>query len=149
MKVGVIHYSLSGNMSPQRSTSILSIRADPKNNVFWIFSILHFISFSCLSYLNFWDEAWWFLSFTVFGLLSSSLLLYLQHFSRYVLQSSSGVSSRTHSVTVIGVGSQNFKETIILRLQVQSWQQVSNNTVILNTCTRLWLTESEQMTPVD
>ena len=26
---------------------------------------------------------------------------------------------------------------------------VSNNTGILNTCTQLWLTESEQTTPVD
>ena len=34
-------------------------------------------------------------------------------------------------------------------LQVQSWQQASNNTGILNTYTRLWLTESEQATPVD
>ena len=29
------------------------------------------------------------------------------------------------------------------------WTQASNNTGILNTCTRLWLTESEQATPVD
>ena len=35
------------------------------------------------------------------------------------------------------------------RLQVQSWLQASNNTGILNTCTRLWLTVSEQATPVD
>ena len=35
------------------------------------------------------------------------------------------------------------------RLQVQSWLQVSNNTGILNTCTWLWLTESEQATLVD
>ena len=33
-------------------------------------------------------------------------------------------------------------------LQVQSSLQASNNTGILNTCTRLWLTESEQATPV-
>ena len=39
-------------------------------------------------------------------------------------------------------------KTLIWRLQVQSWLQVSNNTGILNTCTRLWLTESEQSTPV-
>ena len=37
-----------------------------------------------LSCLNFWDEAWWFLSFKVFRLLSSSLLLYPQHFGRCV-----------------------------------------------------------------
>ena len=41
------------------------------------------------------------------------------------------------------------KETIIWRLQVQSWLQASNNTGILNTCTQLWLTESEQANPVD
>ena len=41
------------------------------------------------------------------------------------------------------------KETIIWRLQVQPWLQASNNTEILNTCTRLWLTESKQATPVD
>ena len=34
-------------------------------------------------------------------------------------------------------------------LQVQSWRQVSNNTGILNTCTRLSLTESDQVTPAD
>ena len=37
--------------------------------------------------------------------------------------------------------------TIIWRLQVQSWLQVSKNTGILNTCTWLWLMESEQATP--
>ena len=35
------------------------------------------------------------------------------------------------------------------RFQVQSSLQASNNTGILNTCTQLWLTESEQATPVD
>ena len=33
---------------------------------------------------------------------------------------------------------------IIWRLHVQSWQKSSNNTGILSTCTRLYLTESEQ-----
>ena len=80
-----------------------------------------------MRHLNFWYEAWWFLSLGVFRLLSSSLF--------------PQISSRTHSVIVIGVG--------FLSLQVQSWLQVSNNTGILNTCTRLWLTESEQATPVD
>ena len=37
---------------------------------------------------------------------------------------------------------------IVCRLQFQSSQQASNNTGILNTCTWLWLTESEQATPV-
>ena len=41
--------------------------------------------------INFWDEAWWFLSLKVFELLSSSLLLFPQHFGRYILQLSSGV----------------------------------------------------------
>ena len=44
-----------------------------------------------ISCLNFWDKAWRFLSFGVFGLLSSSLL-YSQRFSLYLLQPSSGVS---------------------------------------------------------
>ena len=35
------------------------------------------------------------------------------------------------------------------RLQVQSWLLASNNTGILSTYTRLWLTESEQATSVD
>ena len=34
-------------------------------------------------------------------------------------------------------------------MQVQSWLQGSNNIGILNTCTRLWLTESKQATPAD
>ena len=34
-------------------------------------------------------------------------------------------------------------------MQVQCWLQASNNTGILNTCTQLWLTESEQATPMD
>ena len=41
------------------------------------------------------------------------------------------------------------KETIIWRLQVHSWLQASNNTGILSTYIRLWLTESEQATPMD
>ena len=44
----------------------------------------------CVSCRNFWDEAWWFLSLRVFGLLSSSLLLFPQRFGRYVLRPSSG-----------------------------------------------------------
>ena len=43
------------------------------------------------SCLNFWDEAWWFISLRVFGLLSSSLLLFPQRFGRYLLRPSSGV----------------------------------------------------------
>ena len=34
-------------------------------------------------------------------------------------------------------------------LQVQSWLQASNSTGILNTCTQLWLMESEQVSPLD
>ena len=56
------------------------------------------------------------------------------------------LSSRTHwepkPITVT-------LRRIICRLQVSSWLQASNNTGILNTCTWLWLTESEQATPVD
>ena len=43
------------------------------------------------SRLNFWDDVWWFLSLRVFGLLSSSLLLFPQRFGRYVLQPYSGI----------------------------------------------------------
>ena len=41
--------------------------------------------------LNFWDEACWFLSLRVFGLLSSTLLLFPKRFGRYVLWPFSGV----------------------------------------------------------
>ena len=90
---------------------------------------------SNISCINFRDEAWWFLSLRVFGLLSSSLLLFPQCFGQYVLRPSSGVcwtrqpswnfelcpllnlrgspvlillASRTHCITVIGVGSLSF-----------------------------------------
>ena len=43
------------------------------------------------SCLNFWDEAWWFLSLRVYGLLSSALWLFPQRFGLYVLWPSSGV----------------------------------------------------------
>ena len=43
------------------------------------------------SCLNFWDEAWWFLLLRVFGLLTSSLLLFSQRFGRHVLRPSSRV----------------------------------------------------------
>ena len=39
-----------------------------------------------ISCLNFWDEAGRFLSLRVFGLLSSSLLLFPQRFGQYVRQ---------------------------------------------------------------
>ena len=41
--------------------------------------------------LNFCDEACWILSLRIFGLLCSSLLLFLQRFGWYVLRPSSGV----------------------------------------------------------
>ena len=44
-----------------------------------------------LSCRNFWDKACWFLSLRVFGLLSTSLLLFSLRFGRYVLRRSSGV----------------------------------------------------------
>ena len=39
-----------------------------------------------MSCLNFWDKAWWFLSLSIFGLLSSSLLLIPQRFGWYALR---------------------------------------------------------------
>ena len=56
--------------------------------VMCLLSVVFFPNNSCL---NFWDKAWWFLSLRVFGLLSSSLLLFPQRFSWYVLRPSSGV----------------------------------------------------------
>ena len=44
-----------------------------------------------VSCLNFWVEAWWFLSLRVFKLLSSSLLIFPQRFGGYVLRPSSCV----------------------------------------------------------
>ena len=109
------------------------------------------------SCLNFWDEAWWFLSLRVFGLSSWSLLLFPQHFGRYVLWPSSGVCQTRKP-------SQNFKlrpllnpwrSPVLIPLAITGYKSLSipvlasNNTGILNTCTRLWLTESEQATPVN
>ena len=48
-------------------------------------------SAGAISCLNFWDEAWWYLSLRIFGLLFSSLFLFPQRFGRYVLWPSSGV----------------------------------------------------------
>ena len=98
-----------------------------------------------VSSLNFWDKAWWFLSLRVFGLLSSSLLLFPQCFSQYVLRPSSDVC-RTWEP------SWNFELHPLLNpqgLQVQAWLQASNNTGIFITCTKLWLMELEPATPVD
>ena len=53
--------------------------------------LIQTIHFKCIGCLNFWEEAWWFLSLRVSGLLSSSLLLFLQCFGWYVLRASSGV----------------------------------------------------------
>ena len=49
--------------------------------------------------LDFLDEASFLLSIRIFGLLTSSLLLYSQRFGWYVLRSSSGVSCRTRVST--------------------------------------------------
>ena len=45
--------------------------------------------------------------------------------------------------------SRNLELRTFWMLQVQSWLQASKNTGRLNTCIRLWLTESERVTPVD
>ena len=75
---------------------------------------------------------------------------YSQHFSRYVLRTSSGVSHRirkpirTHGAEDKVFGWKAFLRKIIWRLQVQSQQQVR-----ITGNTRSWLTELEQSTPVD
>ena len=66
-----IKYTLHDNMSGEILT-LWSYKTNKKSP-----------GFSCL---NFWDDAWWFLKFWIFGLLSSFLLLYSQHFGRYVLR---------------------------------------------------------------
>ena len=70
-----------------------------------------------------------FLSLRVFGLLSSSLLLFPQRFGQYILLLQVFVElgnlHRTTNYVLYGFHG------------------------ILNTCTRLWLTESEQATPED
>ena len=53
------------------------------------------------SCLNFWDEARWVLSLRVFRLLSSSLLLFLQRFGRYVLRSNSGTFMELRTTSFI------------------------------------------------
>ena len=74
-----------------------------------------------LSCLNFWDKAWRFLSLRVFRLLSSSWLLFLQLFGRYVLQPSSGVC-QTQEPT------QNFK----LRPLLNPWGVTCSDSVSYN-----------------
>ena len=70
-------------------------RAKTDKGILCLVDHLHSVTVSYVrlyvSCLNFWDEACWFLSLRVFGLLSSSLLLFPQRFGRYVLRPSSGV----------------------------------------------------------
>ena len=94
------------------------------------FIVRSYLLILCISCLNFWDEAWWILSFSVFGLLfynisadTFSYLLQLFLVKLWNLHGTSNsvlysiywgcllwlyVSSMTHSVTVIGVGSLSF-----------------------------------------
>ena len=73
-------------------------------------SVSKFSNQLALSCLNFWDKLWWFLSFRVFRLLSSSLLLYSQHFAQCILRPSSGVSCWTQEPT------QNFEPRPLFNL---------------------------------
>ena len=115
-----------------------------------------------ISCLNFWAEAWWFLSLRVFGLLSSSLLLFPQRFGRYGLPAFFRCLSNLGTFTELRTTSfiestwvacsdsvSHNQLSIKYSCIVQSWLQASNNTGILNTCTRLWLTWSEQATHVN
>ena len=64
-----------------------------------VVSVLDCYIISCL---NFWDEACWFLSLSIFELLPSSLLLFPRRFGRYVLWPSSGVCrTREPSFSII------------------------------------------------
>ena len=62
-----------------------------KISSFVLYNFLFTHSNMVISCLNFSDEAWWFLSLRVFGLLPSSLLLFPQCFGWYVLLPSLGV----------------------------------------------------------
>ena len=76
-----------------------------------------------------------FSSLRVFGLLSSSLLLFPQRFTWR------NVYRRWFPKLLMGQSSGGYRFNPDCRRVT--------NTGILNTCTRLWLTESEQTTPVD
>ena len=92
-----------------------------------------------ISCLNFWDEACWFLSLRFFRLLSSSLLLFPQHFGWYVLRPSSGVC-RTREP------SRNFKLRPLLKPKgvvcsdfiSHNRVQVSSIPVLLLACSEDW-----------
>ena len=64
------------------------------------------------------------------------------HGQGYTLLSSTGC-------TCLPIDGWAERQYVTCRLQVQTWLQAIYNTGILNTCTQLWLTESEQTTPVD
>ena len=59
--------------------------------------------YAYISCQNFWDETWWFLPLRVFGTLSSSLLIFPQHFGRYVLRplSNSGTFTELRTTSFI------------------------------------------------
>ena len=82
-------------------------------------NFFHLNSCSCL---NFWNETWWFLSFRVFGLFFSSLLLYSQRFGRYVLLPYSGVSCRTlKSTGTVGWGSRVHRLHLCWGVKLVQW----------------------------
>ena len=91
------------------------------------------------SCLNFWDESGWFLSLRVFGLLSSSLLLFPQRFGRYVFRLFSGVC-RTREPTW------NFELRRLLNQRgvtysdyvSHNWVQVLSILVLLPACCQDW-----------
>ena len=98
---------------------------------------------SCLS---FWDKPQWFLSLRVFGLLSSSLLLFPQHFGWYVLQPSSGVC-RTREPT------RNFKLHPLLNPCSDSIDhnrvQVLRIPVLLLACSQNWTFNLQMIVSLD
>ena len=83
LKLYTYHY-------PQLSATSIMISPPPSRNhlcslwdaiCIWFLIAMNSRQLSCL---NFWEETWWFLLVRIFGLLSSSLWLLPQHFSRYV-----------------------------------------------------------------
>ena len=127
--------------------------------------------------LNFWDEAWLFLSLRVFRTIVFIFIIISTTFPticspaffRYLSNSGTFTELQTTSFKNIKfISPKNslwivqqdtwhngyrhwfpklLKKTIIGRLQVQSWLQASNDTGILNTCTQLWNIRNQNRWP--
>ena len=97
--------------------------------------------------LNFWDEACWFLSLRVFGLLSSSLLLFSQRFGRYVFcgcLSNSGTFTELRTTTFIESTGFACSETIS-----HDWKPVLSIPVLLLACSQDWTCNLQMIVSIE